>query len=81
MLAENSPALYAERLVPQLRRQTIYFDCGVEDESIENSRRFDRLLTTLGVPHTYHEFPGTHRWNYWSRHLRESLLAVAGALR
>jgi enterochelin esterase-like enzyme len=80
LLEENSPALYVDRIVPQLRRQTIYFDCGTEDESLENNRSFHRKLTTLGVPHTYREFPGSHTWKYWGAHLRESLLAVAGAL-
>lgn len=81
LIAENSPELYVDRLVPQLERQTLYLDCGTQDESIENTRRFERLLVALGVPHVYHEFPGSHTWSYWSRHLHESLLAVAGALR
>ena len=78
---DNSPARYAERIAPQLRHQRIYFDCGTADESLEHSREFHRLLQRLGVPHVYNEFPGTHTWGYWSKHLRESLLAVAGALR
>jgi S-formylglutathione hydrolase FrmB len=81
LLEENSVSLYVERIVPQLRRQRIYFDCGTSDESIGHNRAFHRALESLGVPHEYHEFQGSHTWSYWGRHLRESLLAVAGALR
>ena len=80
LLEENSPAVAASRIVPQLRKQRLYFDCGTEDESLASSRAFHRELADLGVPHEYHEFPGSHTWGYWSRHLRESLLAVASAL-
>jgi putative tributyrin esterase len=80
ILEDNSPTLYVDRIVPQLRKQTIYIDCGTGDESIENSRRLHQKLQALGVPHVYREFPGSHTWAYWSAHLRESLLTVAGAL-
>ena len=80
LIEQNSPALYAPRIVPQLRRQHIYFDCGVSDESIAHNRAFDRLLDSLDVAHAYREFPGSHSWGYWGRHFRESLLAVAAAL-
>jgi S-formylglutathione hydrolase FrmB len=80
LLQENSPAFYAARIAPQIRRLHIYLDCGIEDESIAHSRAFHRLLDSLSVPHEYHEYPGSHSWGYWRRHLRESLLAVAGAL-
>ena len=80
LLDANSPERIATGIVPQLRHQRLYFDCGVGDESIGPSRAFDAELTTLGVAHEFHEFPGTHSWGYWSRHLRESLLAVASAL-
>jgi S-formylglutathione hydrolase FrmB len=80
LMQENSPAFYAPRIVTQIRRQHIYFDCGVSDESIAHNRAFHRLLNSLDVAHAYHEFPGSHSWGYWGRHLRESLLAVANAL-
>lgn len=80
-IERNSPALYANRIAPQLRSQTLYFDCGTEDESLQHSREMDRLLTSLGVPHVYREYPGSHTWGYWRQHLPESLIAVAGALR
>ena len=80
LLEQNSPVLYCARLVDQIRTQGIYFDCGTGDESLEHSRAFHHKLESLGVPHEYREFPGSHTWGYWGRHLRESLLAVAGRL-
>jgi enterochelin esterase-like enzyme len=81
ILRENSPALYAHEMVPELRTMTIYFDTATGDESLAHNRAFHRTLDSLGVRHTYQEFPGGHTWQYWSRHLRESLLAVAPVLR
>lgn len=81
LLAENSPLLYVDRIAPQLRRQTIYFDSGTSDGCLARNRELDRKLEALAVPHEYHEFAGSHTWGYWRRHLRDSLLAVAGALR
>lgn len=80
LLRENSPMLHVEHLVPQLREQLIYFDCGTSDESLAHNREMHARLDSLGVRHEYHEFPGSHTWGYWGSHFRESLLAVAGAL-
>src|SRR5512143_1209825 len=72
---ENSPTLYADRIVASLRHQVIYFQCGTGDGEREDNRRLHRKLTELGVPHTYEEFPGVHGWGYWKIHLREALIA------
>lgn len=76
LLAEHSPQLYAHTMVDQLKQLTLYFDCGVSDESIADNREFHHLLDSLGVAHTYHEFPGSHEWNYWREHLEQSLEAL-----
>ncbi len=73
--AENSPTLYAAKIVPTLREQVIYFDCGASDGELEDNQRLDHTLTELGVPHTYREFSGSHGWGYWKIHLRDALLA------
>ena len=80
LLADNSAALYVDRIVAQVRQQHIYVDCGTSDESLAHSRAFHQKLEALHVPHVYNEFPGSHTWGYWGSHMRESLLAVAGAL-
>jgi enterochelin esterase-like enzyme len=72
---ENSPTLYAAKIVATLRRQVIYFDCGASDSELEDNQRLERTLTQLGVPHVYQEFPGTHGWGFWKIHLRDALLA------
>jgi enterochelin esterase-like enzyme len=79
--AENSPTLYADRVATTLRRQVIYFDCGLGDGELEDNRALHRKLESLGVPHTYREFPGHHSWGYWRVHLRESLTACLSGMR
>jgi S-formylglutathione hydrolase FrmB len=80
LIDENSPARYIDRARDTARRLRIYIDCGTSDESITHSREFHATLDRLGIPHEYHEFPGSHTWGYWGKHFRESLIAVAGAL-
>ena len=81
LLTENSPADYVAGIVPELRHLVIYFDCGLDDDPIEDNRALHRKLETLGVPHTYREFPGSHAWSYWRTHLRDSLIAVTVPVR
>jgi S-formylglutathione hydrolase FrmB len=76
IVADNSPARYAARVAGRLRGLTIYFDCGLADEALAGNRAFHQLLQNLGVPHTYHEFSGTHTWGYWRTHLRDALTAL-----
>jgi enterochelin esterase-like enzyme len=76
-----SPLEYAPRVAEGAKHSTIYFDCGVDDESIRENREMDTLLTHLGVPHTYREFPGSHDWGYWRQHVRDALRAVTAGMR
>src|SRR5438105_3861373 len=76
LLAANSPTLYAARIAPALKKLVIYFDCGLGDTELRYARELHAKLDSLGVPHTYHEFPGHHGWGYWKKHLRDSLIAV-----
>ena len=80
LLQEHSPLVYAPDVVAQLDTPVIYFDCGADDESAAQNREFDAMLTKLGVPHTYREFPGTHEWKYWRTHLPASLEAVTSRM-
>jgi putative tributyrin esterase len=81
ILAENSPTLVADTVAARLGGHTIYFDVGTSDEALDDNREFHRRLDSLGVAHTYHEYPGTHDWSYWRTHLRESLVAVTSGMR
>jgi S-formylglutathione hydrolase FrmB len=49
------------------------FDCGVDDQLIEENRALHRDLEARGIAHTYEEFPGAHTWAYWERHLEDTL--------
>jgi S-formylglutathione hydrolase FrmB len=51
----------------------LYFDVGQDDPFVDQNRAFDAGLSALRVPHEYHEYPGTHNWEYWSRHVGQSL--------
>lgn len=79
-LAANSPALEAAAAAPRLRGHVLYFDCGLDDESLGDNRAFDRTLDSLGVAHTYREYPGSHTWRYWRTHLADSLIAVTSGM-
>jgi enterochelin esterase-like enzyme len=81
ILDENSPTLVADTVAARLRDLPIYFDVGTSDESLADNREFHRRLDSLGVAHTYREFAGTHDWNYWRAHLRDSLIAVTSGMR
>lgn len=48
-------------------------DCGTEDFLLEDNRSFHKYLDELGLPHEYMEFPGTHEWGYWDKHVQEAL--------
>jgi S-formylglutathione hydrolase FrmB len=79
--AEYSPLAYLSNVVDNARRATIYFDCGRDDESIKENRELDTLMTKFGIPHTFHEFPGTHDWGYWRAHLHDALRVVTSGMR
>jgi S-formylglutathione hydrolase FrmB len=81
IIANNDAFAYVTRAAPQLRHMSIYFDCGLQDEDLAANRALDRKLTSLGIPHTYREFPGNHGWGYWKSHLHESLVAITAQMR
>ncbi len=71
------------RLAGQLDPATmprLSFDCGTEDDLLEDNRRFHRLLEQRKLPHTYAEHPGAHTWDYWDLHVRTALKQHAEAL-
>jgi len=58
----------------------IAFDCGTEDELLDQNRDFHALLDGIGVDHSYAERPGGHEWEYWSARLEHHLrFHLAGA--
>lgn len=51
----------------------IHIDCGRKDFLIDSNRKFHRHLLSLGIKHTYREYPGVHEWDYWDKHFPEAL--------
>lgn len=83
--AFNSPMAFVTSMSPMERdRLRVYLDAGKGDKRfLSQSRRFHKRLDRLGVPNVFHEFPGGHGiygsdvgWNYWHRHLADSLIYV-----
>lgn len=80
--AANSPQIFAEE-IPQTERSRIrvYLDAGEGDEKyLDATRDFHNVLDRLGIHNELHVFPGGHGivgqdvgWNYWRKHLIDSL--------
>ena len=62
------------------RLPALWTDCGQDDFLLEQNRSFHAHLEKLKIAHDYHEFPGTHEWGYWDRHIQEALAFHAGNL-
>lgn len=56
------------------------FDCGVDDQLIEENRALHAALDARGIPHVYEEYPGTHEWAYWEARVEDTLRFVAKVL-
>jgi S-formylglutathione hydrolase FrmB len=48
-------------------------DCGVDDFLLQQNRDFHKHLEALHIPHEYQEYPGTHDWAYWDKHVQEAV--------
>lgn len=62
-------------------RPALRFDCGTEDVLLPGNRALHDGLLAAGIPHTYVEHPGGHTWEYWERHLPETLRFFGDCLR
>jgi putative tributyrin esterase len=48
----------------------LYIDCGTQDDSfLEPNRKLAAILSQRKFAYEYHEFPGTHSWEYWDERL------------
>ncbi len=82
---ENSPQAFIEQLpVDTRKRLHIYLDAGESDEQyLDATKQFHQTLDRLGIANVFHVFPGGHGivgqdvgWNYWHKHLTDSLSFV-----
>ena len=60
--------LAAPAPLPPLR-----LDCGVDDPFIASNRQLHAELNRHGIAHECAEHTGGHSWDYWARHLEDSL--------
>ncbi len=60
---------------PKPANLPIYFDCGTDDEFgfYRGAKHFDELLTSRGIAHEFHLYPGGHDLDYFAEHLPASL--------
>jgi enterochelin esterase-like enzyme len=82
----RDPVVMAERFARRARAGEVRWpklalDVGTEDRLLAQSRDFHAVLTRLGVPHTYAEYPGAHTWGYWRARLPQSLGFLLGVVR
>ncbi|WP_297798127.1 alpha/beta hydrolase-fold protein [uncultured Eudoraea sp.] len=61
-------ALDRKEHLPELR-----FDCGTEDLLINQNRLLHKELNKAQIAHVYEEFNGGHEWDYWQKHIKDSL--------
>ena len=69
------------REIDRSRLPVLRMDCGRKDFLIEDNRSYHRYLKKLKVPHVYNEYPGEHNWEYWDRHIRDTLKFVSRELK
>lgn len=83
----NSPQDYITKLPPETRAKLhIYIDAGQGDgKFLDQTREFQKVLNQKKINNVFHEFPGGHvtvligpdaTWNYWNKHLADSLSYV-----
>ena len=61
-------------------RPKMYMACGSEDFLIEPNRDLHKYFEEVGYPHYYVEGHGTHSWEYWNKHITDSLNWIDGKL-
>lgn len=71
----NNPFMLARKNRIQLKHQSIYFNCGQQDEYgfADGAQKLHKQLVAEGVPHEFHLYPGGHDADYFLSHLGETL--------
>src|SRR4051812_37441629 len=63
-----------------LRSLDLWIDIGDRDDWAGNAQLFEGELTSLKVPHTWHEWSGDHSASYWTAHLGDYLRFYGSSL-
>ena len=69
----NNPFLLARKNAAALKKLTIYFNCGQDDNYgfEKGAAALHDELQKLGVKHEYHLYPGDHSFTYFLAHFTE----------
>ena len=62
---DNADLFILATNVPAANRPRLLVTCGDADFLLEDNRRFDAHLQTIGYGHKYMEWPGDHVWDFW----------------
>src|SRR5580700_4123089 len=70
---ENSPFVLAQRNLAAVRRLSIYFNCGQNDNYgfEKGAAVLDEQLQKEKIEHEYHPYPGDHSLGYFLAHFTE----------
>ena len=88
--ADNSPQFFIQQIPLEIRPQLrVYLDAGEEDDKyLQATQQFHKTLTQLKISNQFNAFPGGHGivgknvgWNYWHKHLTDSLSYVGKQFR
>jgi len=81
-LAYNSPAAYAPKVAPGLRRRRTYFwfYSGHGDRGLRENVAFGHELARLHVRHRFLVVTGGHTWRAWRAYFPEAILAASRGL-
>jgi S-formylglutathione hydrolase FrmB len=63
----------AARAKANNRLPRIQIDCGTDDFLLQDNRALHQNFEQQQIPHTYTEYPGSHTWDYWDKHIREAI--------
>ena len=86
----QNPITAVDRIEPHLRsRLHVYLDAGQNDQVyLDATREFHEKLQNIGISTEFRVFPGGHGivgpdsgWNYWNKHLHDSLTYVGKRFR
>ena len=81
LLAESRAGVFAALAAPGDPLPPLRFDCGREDPFIAANRELHAALDGAGIKHEYAEHDGGHDWDYWSRHVEDTLRFFGAVLR
>ena len=72
---DNDPFVLARKNAAALRRMTIYFNCGQDDNYgfEKGAAALHKELESAGVKHEYRPYPGDHSITYFLSHFEEVL--------